>query len=68
MRAWLYDILALVLLAGGGAVFYRCIGFFAAEDYLAGISMIVVGFVLIRGGIDLGEIGLLARRDHRPER
>lgn len=65
MRSWMYDTLAVILLVGGGAVFYRSIGFFAAQDYLAGVSMIVVGYVLIRGGVDLGEIGLLAHRRER---
>ena len=63
MRAKVYEILALGMLLGSGYFFYRCIAFLAQKDYLAGLVLLVVGYVVIRTGVELSKLALLIRRE-----
>ena len=64
MRATIYEMLGLALLLGSGFFFYRCIEFLARKDYLAGLVILVVGFVIIRTGVELGKLAVLTRREN----
>lgn len=63
MRATAYEILGLGLLLGSAFFFYRCIEFLAEKDYLSGLVVLVIGFVVIRTGVELGKLAVLARRE-----
>lgn len=63
MRSLIYEILGLALLVGSGYFFYRCIAFLAAKDYLSGLAVLVIGFVVIRTGVELSKLAVLTRRE-----
>lgn len=63
MRALIYEILGLGLLLTSAWFFYRCLHFLAQKDYLAGLVVLVIGFVVIRTGVELGKLAILHRRD-----
>ena len=64
MRATVYEILGLGMLLGSGLFFYRCIGFLARENYLAGLVSLAIGVIVIRTGVELSKLALLIRRDN----
>lgn len=65
MRAIIYEILGLALLVGSGFLFFRSIEFLAQKDYLSGILVLVVGVTVIRTGVELGKLAVLARRERQ---
>jgi len=62
MRALIYEIIGLGLMAASGWLFYRCLYFLAEKNYLAGLVVLVIGFVVIRTGVELGKLAVLHRR------
>ena len=65
MRSTVYESLGLGMLLGSGYFFYRCIGFLAAENYLAGLVGLAIGVVVIRTGVELSKLAILVRRDNQ---
>ena len=63
MRATLYDTVGLGLLLGSTFFFYKTIAFLAQKDYVAGLIALVVGFLMIRVGVELGKLSILIRRE-----
>lgn len=63
MRATLYDTIGLGLLLGSTYFFYRTIEFLAQKDYVAGALALVVGFLVIRVGVEVSKLAILIRRD-----
>lgn len=62
MRAIVYEVIGLGLVLGSTWFFYRCLYFLAQKDYLAGLIVLVIGFVVIRTGVELGKLAVLNRR------
>lgn len=62
MRSLVYEIMGLGLMLASAWFFYRCLYFLAEKDYLAGIVVLVIGFVVIRTGVELGKLAVLNRR------
>jgi|GEM_PF-3167656 len=63
MRALIYEIFGLLFVASTMVFFYQCIVFLAEKDYVAGFAAIGVGFVVLRGGIEMTKMALLLRRE-----
>lgn len=62
MRSLVYEIVAIGFLLGSGLFFYRSLEFLAEKDYLAGLVVLVIGFVVVRTGVELGKLAVLNRR------
>lgn len=63
MRATLYDAVGLGMLLGSTYFFYKTIAFLAQKDYVAGALALVVGFLVIRVGVEVSKLAILVRRD-----
>ena len=63
MRALLYEILALGLMASSMLFFYQCVEFMADKDYVAGFVLVAVGFIVLRSGVELSKLAVLLRRE-----
>lgn len=67
MRATLYDTVGIGLLLGSTFFFYRTIAFLAQKDYVAGLIALVIGFLMIRVGVELSKLAILIRREDHEE-
>lgn len=63
MRGTVYDGVSLVLLLGSVFFFYRAVEFLAQKDYVAGLVTFAIGFLIIRVGVEIGKLAILAHRD-----
>ncbi len=63
MRALVYDTIGLGLLLGSTYFFYQSIAFLAQKDYVAGALALVIGFGVIRVGVEVSKLAILIRRD-----
>lgn len=63
MRALIYEIIGLGFLLASVVFFYRCVGFLADKDYVAGLSVLAIGFFMLRAGSELGKLAVLLRRE-----
>ena len=63
MRPLAYDIVSLALVLGSVFFLYRAVEFLAQKDYVAGVLTIAAGFLLIRGGAEIGRLAIVARRE-----
>ena len=63
MRATIYDTLGIGLLIGSTFFFYQTITFLAQKDYVAGLIALVVGFLMIRVGVEVSKLSILIRRE-----
>jgi hypothetical protein len=66
MRSLVYEIFGLGLLASSMLFFYRCIEFLASKDYVAGLAVLAIGFLVLRAGSELGKMAVLLRREEGP--
>lgn len=64
MRALIYEVLGLIFVVSTMAFFYQSIMFLAEKDYVAGFATLGIGFLVLRGGIELAKMALLLRREH----
>ena len=63
MRHVVYEILGLALVLAGVAFFYACVEFLADKDYIAGVIVVVLGFGVLRTGVELSKLSVLLRRE-----
>ena len=63
LRATLYDALGLLLICGSALFFYKTMEFLAQKDYVAGVLAMIIGFVVIRVGVEVSKLALVVRRD-----
>lgn len=67
MRSTIYDALSIGLLLGSTFFFYQVVSFLAQKDYVAGLIVMVIGFVMVRVGVEVSRLAILIRRES-PER
>lgn len=65
MRSTIYEVLAVGLLLGSGFFFVRCIHFLAGANYVAGLATMVIGFAVLRTGVEFTKLSVLARREEQ---
>ena len=63
MRATIYDSLGIGMLLGSTYFFYRSVEFLAQKDYVSGVLAILIGFIVVRVGVELGRLSIVARRE-----
>jgi hypothetical protein len=68
LKATLYESLGLLLMAASLYFFYRAIDFLTANDYISAVITALIGFVTLRGGVDLSRIGVFLDADQRPSK
>ncbi len=64
MRRVFYELMGILLLLASVVFFLYSVRFLADRDYVSGILQIFVGFSLIRAGLELTKLSLLA--EERP--
>ena len=62
-RSVVYDVMSVGLLLGSVFFFYRAVEFLAQKDYVAGLLTFGIGFLVIRVGVELGKLSIMAQRD-----
>lgn len=60
MRRLVFELLGLLLVLASVAFFLVSVRFLSERDYIAGILEIFVGFALVRAGLELTKLSLLA--------
>lgn len=60
MRARLYDFSSLALIAISIYFFYRSVLFLGGNDYVGAVVAMLIGLVVIRVGVELSRIALVA--------
>ncbi len=63
MRARVYEILGVGFLLGSAYFFYRTVEFLARSDYVAGLMALIVGFLVIRAGVDISRLAVAETRE-----
>jgi hypothetical protein len=58
MRARVYEILGVGFLLGSAYFFFRTVEFLAQSDYVAGLMALIVGFLVIRAGVDISRLAV----------
>ncbi len=64
-RGYVYDGLSGLLILGSLYFFYQSTRFLTDKDYVAAAMTLLVGFLIVRGGVELGKLALLVRRRAR---
>ncbi len=67
MRAIAYDAASIGLSLASLLFFYRAVEFLAEKDYVAALLAIGIGFLVVRGGMELGRLAMFNRKDQRSE-
>lgn len=65
VRATLYDTVGLSLLFGSTFFFYKTMSFLAQKDYVSGALAMVVGFLVIRVGVEVSKMAIVIRRERQ---
>lgn len=68
MKATVYESIGLLLMAASLYFFYRSIDFLTSNDYIGAVIAMLMGFVILRGGVDLSRIGVFLDSEHRPSK
>lgn len=63
MRKSIYEVLGVAFLLGSGFFFYRSVEFLAQADYVGGFLVIVIGFLVVRAGVDLSRLSVAMERE-----
>ncbi len=64
-RSYVYDGLSWLLILGSLFFFFQSTQFLTAKDYVAAGITLVIGFLVVRVGVELGKLALLMRRRER---
>ena len=63
MKGSFYEILSLGLILASLFFFYRCTVFLSDKDYLAAALTLVIGFVVVRVGVELARLAVIVRKE-----
>ncbi|MBA2663857.1 MAG: hypothetical protein H0U74_16330 [Bradymonadaceae bacterium] len=63
VRGMIYDIVGLGFMISSGYFFYRCVDFLSQKDYVAGLIALMVGFVVVRIGVEVSKLGIFIGRE-----
>ena len=58
MRAIMYEITGLLLMVLSLYFFYRSVDFLTRNDYIGAVISMLIGFIMIRGGVDLARAAM----------
>lgn len=62
MKHILLDIASVALIGASLAFFYQCVRFVTQRDYVGAFLLLLVGFAVIRAGVELARLGFIRRR------
>lgn len=65
LRARIYDIVSLILIAGSIWFFYRSVAFLTVNEYVGSVVTMLIGLVIIRVGVELARIALASATEPR---
>ncbi len=60
MRAKLYSVLSLLLIGLSIYFFFRTLTFLTSKDYVGGLVTALIGFIVIRFGVELSRVAIVA--------
>jgi hypothetical protein len=61
MRRYLFELLAILLLAGSLVFFWECVGYLAKRDYIAALILMGIGLAVITVGKELARLALVQK-------
>jgi len=61
MRRYLFEILALLLIAGSLVFFWECTSYLAKRDYLAALLLCGIGLAVLTVGKELARLALVQK-------
>lgn len=64
-RSFIYDGLSWLLVSGSLFFFFQSTQFLTAKDYVAAGMTLVIGFLVVRVGVELGKLAIMVRRRER---
>ena len=67
MRALVFELVGVLMLLGSAVFFYETIVFLSQKDYVAAAMMLIIGFGIIRVGVELSKLALVIRREGEHE-
>lgn len=62
MLAQIYEVLGFGFLIGSAYFFYRAVDFLARPDYVAGLMAMLIGFLVVRAGVDISRLAMARER------
>ncbi|QED26508.1 hypothetical protein FRD01_04445 [Microvenator marinus] len=65
MRTIIYDALSIGMGLISLLFWYQAVEFLAQKDYVAGVLVMCIGFIVVRGGVEFGRIAVAVREDTR---
>lgn len=63
MRGSFYEVMSFGMMIASLVFFYQTTSFLVGKDYLASILAMVIGFVLIRVGVEFGRLAVIIKKD-----
>ena len=63
MRSVVYDVVSIGLSLASLVFFYRAVEFLADKDYVAAVLAIGIGFLVVRGGTEMGRLAVFSRKE-----
>ena len=63
----LYDVTSLGLSGSSLYFFFLSTSYLSDKDYVAALLTVIVGFFLLRVGVEFGRLALVERRRHREQ-
>ena len=63
MRAIMYEITGLLLMVLSLYFFYRSVDFLTINDYISAVISMLIGFIMIRGGVDLTRVAMFVETE-----
>ncbi|MBW2731930.1 MAG: hypothetical protein JRH20_06020 [Deltaproteobacteria bacterium] len=62
MKHILLEIISIILFGASLVFFYQCVHFITQRDYVGALLLLLVGFAVIRAGVDLARLGFVRRK------
>lgn len=63
LKGVVFEIVSLGLVLGSLFFFYRCTAFLTEKDYLAATLTLFIGITVVRVGVELARLAVIARRE-----
>ena len=64
-QSYIYDGLSLLLIAASLFFFFQATQFLLGKDYVASGLTVIIGFLVIRVGVEVGRLAIIVRRKDR---
>ena len=63
MKGFFYELLSLAMVLGSLFFFFQSTRFLTEKDYLAATLTLFIGFTVVKGGVELARLAVIARKE-----